>query len=222
MTVVRARGLVRGFGSGRGSRRVLDGLDLDVEPGELVVVSGRSGSGKSTLLQILGGLDWPEAGTVELAGRPLEARRDAAGAGLRLRYVGFVFQAFHLVPELTGRENVELPTRLRGAAPGGAERARRLVSDLGLDPVADHRPHELSGGEQQRFAIARALVNDPRLVLADEPTGNLDSAAGEAVLDLLRAMAAGARAVVLVTHDAPTAARADRHVRLEDGRLRAA
>jgi ABC-type lipoprotein export system ATPase subunit len=217
--VVRARGLVKGYGRGRGARSILAGADIDVAAGELVAVVGRSGSGKSTLLHLLGGLDSPEAGTIEIAGEPLDARRADA---LRRRKVGFVFQAFHLVPELTGEENVLLAARLPGAPRDATRRARDLIARLGVDHVADGLPHELSGGEQQRLAIARALVNDPAVVLADEPTGNLDEASAATVLELLREIAGEGRGVVVVTHEAAVTARADRIVELREGRLVAA
>jgi ABC-type lipoprotein export system ATPase subunit len=217
--VVRARGLVKGYGRGRAARTVLSGADLDVAPGELVAIVGRSGSGKSTLLHLLGGLDTPEAGSVEIAGRALDARRADA---VRRRQVGFVFQAFHLVPELTGEENVLLAARLPGAPRDAARRARGLIERLGVRHVADGLPHELSGGEQQRLAIARALVNDPAVVLADEPTGNLDEASAAIVLDLLRGIADDERGVVVVTHEPEVVARADRVLELREGRLVAA
>jgi ABC-type lipoprotein export system ATPase subunit len=217
--VVRARGLVKGYGRGRAARTVLSGADLDVAAGELVAIVGRSGSGKSTLLHLLGGLDTPEAGRVEIAGQALDARRADA---VRRRQVGFVFQAFHLVPELTGEENVLLAARLPGAPRDATRRARRLIERLGVHHVADGLPHELSGGEQQRLAIARALVNDPAVVLADEPTGNLDEASAAIVLDLLRAIAADDRGVVVVTHEPEVVARADRVLELREGRLVAA
>jgi ABC-type lipoprotein export system ATPase subunit len=217
--VVRARGLVKGYGRGRAARTVLSGADLDVAPGELVAIVGRSGSGKSTLLHLLGGLDTPEAGSVEIAGQALDARRADA---VRRRRVGFIFQAFHLVPELTGEENVLLAARLPGAPRDAARRAQRLIERLGVRHVADALPHELSGGEQQRLAIARALVNDPAVVLADEPTGNLDEASAAVVLDLLRAIADDGRGVVVVTHEPAVVARADRVLELREGRLVAA
>ena len=152
----------------------------------IVKMLGRSGSGKSTLLHLLGGLDRPDAGQILLAGQDITRQRPRALAKTRLRHVGFVFQAFHLIEELSGEENVRLPARLPGALRGGEQRARRLIAELGLSEIAGRRPHELSGGEQQRLAIARALVNDPELVLADEPTGNLDQDNGATVLALLR------------------------------------
>ena len=217
MPALHAAGLVKTVGSGRGRRRVLDQVSLTVQPGEIVAVLGRSGSGKSTLLNLLGGLDAPDAGTIELAGEPLTGLRPRALARMRLRHIGFVFQQFQLIEECSGLENVLMPTRLPGAPPGGVDRARGLIGELGLEHVAEHLPHELSGGEQQRFALARALVNDPEIVLADEPTGSLDSENGAAVLELLRGLEA--RSVVLVTHEADAAAVADRVLQLSDGRL---
>jgi ABC-type lipoprotein export system ATPase subunit len=219
MAVVRARGLVKSFGEGRAARRVLDGADLEVERGEVVAVLGRSGSGKSTLLHLLGGLDRPEAGTIEVAGEDVTGASEAQLSVLRRRHVGFVFQFFHLLPELSGEANVLLAGRVRGAHPRASARGGQLIDRLGLRDVAGSLPHQLSGGEQQRFAIARALVNDPDVLLADEPTGNLDAEAGAEVLRLLRAGADEGRAVVLVTHEASATAMADRVLRLADGRL---
>jgi ABC-type lipoprotein export system ATPase subunit len=198
---------------------VLDGADLEVQRGELVSIVGRSGSGKSTLLHLLGGLERPDAGTIEIAGEPVHRLGERALGRLRARRIGFVFQFFHLVPELTGADNVALPARLPGAPAGGRRRAARLVTELGLEEVADSLPHTLSGGEQQRFAIARALVNDPVVLLADEPTGNLDQAAAEQVVGLLAAAAQRGCAVVVVTHDAEIGAVADRVLTLREGRL---
>jgi ABC-type lipoprotein export system ATPase subunit len=220
--VLEARGLVKVHGSGRGERRILDGVELAVEPGELVAIVGRSGSGKSTLLQLLGGLDRPDAGAVTVAGRPVTGASERALSALRRDEIGFVFQFFHLLPELDGEANVLLPATLPGAGRGGVERGRSLIARLGLAEVAGLRPHQLSGGEQQRFALARALVGDPSLVLADEPIGNLDAAAGDVVLDLLREIADEGRAVVMVTHQPEASARADRVLELRDGRLVAA
>ena len=199
--------------------RVLDGVDFVVDPGELVAVVGRSGSGKSTLLHLLGGLDSPDAGTIEVAGVALERQSQRSLTALRRRFVGFVFQSFHLLPELTGLENVLLPARLAGDGAHAASRARELLGELELGDAAARLPGELSGGEQQRIAIARALVNDAPLILADEPTGNLDGASRDAVLGLLRRVASGRRAVVLVTHDREAASLADRVLDLRAGRL---
>jgi ABC-type lipoprotein export system ATPase subunit len=184
-----------------------------------VAIRGRSGSGKSTLLHVCGGLDRADAGRIEVAGERLDATRDRRLASLRARRIGFVFQFFHLLPELSGEANVRLAARVRGAHPDADRRVGELIDALGLRPVAGLRPAQLSGGEQQRLALARALVNDPALILADEPTGNLDAEAAELVLRLLRGAADGGRAVVLVTHEAHVAAAADRVLRLEDGRL---
>jgi ABC-type lipoprotein export system ATPase subunit len=216
--VVRVRGLVRSFGSGRAETRVLDGVDLDVAAGEFVAVVGRSGSGKSTLLHLLGGLDRPDAGTIELDGVRLDRAGERALARIRREKVGFVFQAFHLLPELSGIENVLLPARIRRDREA-LRRGRELVAELGLDGVALRLPALLSGGEQQRLAIARALVNDPLLVLADEPTGNLDPDSGAAVVDLLGRIARAGKAVVVVTHETGVVDRADRILRLEQGIL---
>ncbi len=211
--------MTKTVGSGRAARRVLDKVSLEVAAGEVVAVLGRSGSGKSTLLHLLGALDRPDAGRIVVAGEELTGRPPRALARLRLRHVGFVFQSFHLIEELTGEENVLLPARLPGAKRGGERRGRRLIEELGLAEIADRRPHELSGGEQQRFAIARALVGDPELVLADEPTGNLDRENGAAVLTLLRGLTD--RAVVIVTHEPEAAAIADRVLHLREGELHA-
>jgi len=221
MPTVAATGLVKSFGEGRAARRVLDGADLAVEAGEVVAILGRSGSGKSTLLHLLGGLDRPEAGHIEVAGETVTGASEQRLSALRRRRVGFVFQFFHLLPELSGEANVLLAGRVRGARPDAAERGRELIDRLGLRHVADSLPSRLSGGEQQRFAIARALVNDPALLLADEPTGNLDVEAGHEVLRLLRAGADEGRAVVMVTHESAAAGIADRVLTLRDGRLAA-
>jgi ABC-type lipoprotein export system ATPase subunit len=218
--VLRLRGLCKSVGEGRAARRVLDGVDLDVWPGELVAVVGPSGSGKSTLLHLAGGLERPDAGRIEIAGMRLDGRPDRVLARLRARHLGFVFQAFHLVPELSGEDNVRLATRFAAdGGRGGPRRAAALVDALGLREVAQSLPAQLSGGEQQRFAVARALVNDPQLVLADEPTGNLDAGAGAGVLALLRGAASAGRGVLVVTHDPAVTASADRVVALREGRL---
>ena len=206
-------------GEGRGARVLLDEVALEVDPGELVAVVGRSGSGKSTLLHLLGGLDRPDAGHVEVGGRLVTGASERELSALRRESIGFVFQFFHLLPELDGEANVLLPVRLPGAPAGAARRGQALIDRLGLRSVAGLAPHQLSGGEQQRFAIARALVGDPLLVLADEPIGNLDAAAGSVVLDLLRSIADEGRAVVMVTHQAEATSRADRILRLEHGSL---
>ncbi len=212
-----ARGLVKTYDQGR--VRALDGVDLEIATGEFVSVVGPSGSGKSTLLHMLGALDRPDAGHVLLEGRDLgrEHRLDR----VRARSIGFVFQLHNLLPALTALENVELP--LRALRVGHAERRRRaagLLTRVGLEGRLHHRPTGLSGGERQRVAVARALVNEPRVVLADEPTGELDQAAGRTVLELLTALRAESGVtLVLVTHDPDLAGLADRTVRLLDGRV---
>lgn len=217
--VVHARGLVKTYGRGTAAVRILDGADVDVARGELVAVVGRSGSGKSTLLHLLGGLDVADAGLIEVAGTRVDGAPDRVLVALRRHKVGFVFQSFHLLPELTGLENVVLPTRLVRDRNGAVERASRLVHELGLSEPSRRLPETLSGGEQQRLAIVRALVNDPPLVLADEPTGNLDEEAGASVLEVLRQVADQGRGVVLVTHDAEAVTLADRVLHLQHGRL---
>ena len=221
--LLRARGLVRRFGSGDRAVTAVAGVDLEVEAGRLLVVRGRSGSGKTTLLNLLAGLDRPDAGTVHLGDVEVSALPERRLVELRRRSVGVVFQSFGLVPILSAAENVGVPLRLVGAAP--AERERRVAELLEVVGLADHaaqRPHELSGGQQQRVAIARALANDPQLVVADEPTGQLDSQTGRAVMELLRGLVheRGMTAVV-ATHDPILVSLADRVVDLHDGRLTA-
>ncbi|WP_136517574.1 ABC transporter ATP-binding protein [Cellulomonas telluris] len=204
-----------------GGRRVLDGVDVTVETGEVVAVMGPSGSGKSTLLHVLAGLLRPESGTVTLAGSRLDDLPDAARSRLRLRRTGFVFQFGDLVPELTVVENVELPLRLTGVPRRAArDRALALLDELGVADVASRRTSEVSGGQAQRAAVARALVHEPAVVLADEPTGALDTVTGERVLEALVAAATSrGAAVLLVTHELRVAAWARREVHLRDGRI---
>ncbi len=213
------RGVVKRYGSGRGVRSVLDGVDLDVMPGELVAVTGRSGSGKSTLLHLLGGLDRADAGSIRVAGVQVDRMGGSELTDLRRHRIGFVFQFFHLLPELTGAENVILPARLAGDGRRAKARAAELIEQLGVTGAARQLPITMSGGEQQRLAIARALVHRPQLVLADEPIGNLDRESGHGVLALLREVAVDGRAVILVTHDREAADLADRVLTLRDGRL---
>jgi putative ABC transport system ATP-binding protein len=218
--VVSARGLVRVYGSGTAARAVVDDVTLEVCGGEFVAIVGRSGSGKSTLLNLLGGLERPSAGTVLVAGRRLDRSSQGELARFRQRAIGFVFQFFQLIPELSAWENVLLPARLAGDLRDGRRRATELFERLDLGGRGAQLPGYLSGGEQQRVAIARALVMEPNVILADEPTGNLDAAAGAVVLDLLRAAVTADRAVVMVTHHTDHASRADRVLRMSDGRVR--
>ncbi len=218
--VARLRAVGKEYPRGATSVRALSEVTLDIAPGELLAVMGASGSGKSTLLAILGCLDRPTAGEYRLGGEPVAALDDRALSRLRNRTIGFVFQSFHLIPELTVLENVETPL-LYGEVPPSEwrDRASRCLERVGLAHRSDHRPSELSGGEAQRAAIARALVTEPRLLLADEPTGNLDSATGEEIADLITSLPDQGRTVVLVTHNEALAARARRLVRLKDGRI---
>jgi putative ABC transport system ATP-binding protein len=216
--VVRTHGLNMEYGRGEGLVRALDAVELEVAAGETVAVMGPSGCGKSTLLHLLGGLERPSAGEVWLAGRRIDGLREKALARMRRRAIGFVFQAFHLMDELTAAENVELPALLAGRSPRAArERAAELLDRVGLADRATHLPSALSGGQRQRVAIARALSNDPLVVLADEPTGNLDTAATVDVLRLLDSLRAGGQTLVVVTHEERVAATADRLISMRDG-----
>jgi ABC-type lipoprotein export system ATPase subunit len=216
--VLRTHGLQMQYGHGAGVVRALDAVELDVASGETVAVMGPSGCGKSTLLHLLGGLERPSAGEVWLEGRRIDQLSEKALARLRRHAVGFVFQAFHLMDELTAAENVELPALLAGRSPRAARRrAAELLEQVGLTNRAEHLPSALSGGQRQRVAIARALSNEPLVVLADEPTGNLDSAATLDVLRLLDSLRAAGQTVVIVTHDSRIAATADRLISMRDG-----
>jgi putative ABC transport system ATP-binding protein len=216
--VLGARGLQKDYGRGEATVRAVDGVTLHVAPGESVAVVGPSGCGKSTLLYLLGGLERPTAGTVWLAGEQIDHMPEASLARLRRHAVGFVFQAFHLVDELTALENVELPALLAGGSPSAARhRASELLEQIGLSDRARHLPSELSGGQRQRVAIARALANEPTVVLADEPTGNLDSAATNDVLRLFDQLHTNGQTLVIVTHDERIAATADRLIWMRDG-----
>ena len=218
--LLEAEGIERSFGEGATAVRALRGVDLEVASGELVAIMGPSGSGKSTLLHILGALDRPDGGTAAISGRRYDDLGDRELTELRGEVFGFVFQFFNLLPTLTAAENVLLPALVNGERPGKyAERIDRLLELVGLGDRAAHLPTELSGGEQQRVAIARALLRDPRLVLADEPTGNLDSASGAIVMSLLRKVVDGGQTVVMVTHDPRAASLADRVVFLRDGAI---
>jgi len=215
------RGVGRRYGDGDGLVDALAEVDLEIRDGEFAAVVGPSGSGKSTLLQLLGALDRPTSGTIEFEGRDLARLGDEALAALRLERIGFVFQQFNLIPTLSARENVEVAIAPTGAPAGDRiSRAEDLLGRVGLGDRAAHLPSQLSGGEQQRVAISRALANSPDVLLADEPTGNLDSATGASILGLLRELWSEAGlTVVLITHDSGIAAQAQRLVKLADGRI---
>ncbi|MBJ3778763.1 ABC transporter permease [Acuticoccus mangrovi] len=221
--LIACRGLTRRFGEGARATEVLHGIDLDIAAGEFVAIVGQSGSGKSTLMNILGLLDRPTDGRYVFAGREMATLSTDARAALRRDAFGFVFQRYHLLPGLTALQNVELPALYAGvAAAERTERAHALLARLGLTGLAQRRPAELSGGQQQRVSIARALMNGGSVILADEPTGALDSATGAAVMDLLAEVAAEGRTVILITHDRTIAERADRTIRIADGMIVAA
>jgi len=218
---IRVRELHFGYDTPAGRLTVLDGVDCDIDAGWIVAITGASGSGKTTLLSVLGGLDRAGAGSVLVGGTDLARLRRDDMAAYRRDVVGFVFQDFGLLSQLTALENVELALTFgRASRRGRRGRARDLLNAVGLGERLDHRPHALSGGEKQRVAIARALANEPQLILADEPTGNLDSASTETVLDLLvRVPSQHGCTVVLVTHDDHVAARADHRLHLVDGKV---
>jgi putative ABC transport system ATP-binding protein len=217
-SVLRACGLRKEYGREAGLVRAVDGVDLDVAAGETVAVMGPSGCGKSTLLHLLGGLDRPTAGEIWVAGRRIDHMTERALARMRRDAVGFVFQAFHLMDELTAVENVELPALLAGRSPRAARRrAAGLLDQVGLADRASFLPSALSGGQRQRVAIARALVSDPQVVMADEPTGNLDSEATLDVLRLFESLHNAGQTLVVVTHDSRIAATADRMISMRDG-----
>ena len=218
--VLVADGLERSFGSGRAAVKAVRGVDLELAAGERLLVMGPSGSGKTTLVSMIGGLLTPTAGHVRLGDTDLYALDDRDRAAFRLKRLGFIFQSFNLLSALTASENVEVPLRLVGAAPGEArERAGQLLESLGLGERRSHRPRDLSGGEKQRVAIARALANRPEVVLADEPTANLDSATGRQVAEILCKLGAEeGKGVIIVSHDQRLLDIASRVVWIEDGR----
>ena len=221
MSVLVARDLVRNYPMNGEIVHALRGVSLTVEAGEYVAIAGPSGSGKSTLLQLIGAIDLPTSGSVEILGTRLETLGDRDLTRLRLLRLGFVFQRFHLLPVLSALENVELPMAEAGVARAERrERARALLDYVGLGSRAGHRPTQLSGGEMQRVAVARALANRPAIVLADEPTGELDATTGAGILSLFRRLNADGTTLIVVTHDERLAAEAGRVVHMLDGRVR--
>ena len=218
-SVVAGRDLTKRYGEGGAAVDALRGVSLDIRPGSFTAIMGPSGSGKSTLMHLLAGLDKPTGGTVAIAGTDIGRLDDTALTRLRRDKIGFVFQAFNLVPVLTAEENIRLPLTLAGRGDGEG-RVERLLQAVALGDRRTHRPAELSGGQQQRVAIARALASEPAVIFADEPTGNLDSTTSQEILDLLRrAVDEFGQAVVMVTHDAAAAAIADRVIFLADGAI---
>lgn len=218
--ILRAEALTKVYRRGASEVRAVDGIDLRVEPGEFMAIMGRSGSGKTTLLDLLGCLLRPTSGELEIDGRSVVGASDGELATIRRERIGFVFQEFNLIPTLTALENVLLPLRYGPRRPDGRQRATDLLELVGLAERRTHRPTELSGGEQQRVAIARSLVNDPAVILADEPTGELDSATSARLMETLRALnTARGVTIIIVTHDGGVAGSTDRVVRLSDGRV---
>jgi len=218
--IISLRGIARTYDMGRITVPALRAVDLDVQSGEFLAIVGPSGSGKSTMMNIIGCLDRPSAGTYHLAGTPVEALDDDGLARVRSRTIGFVFQSYNLLPRTSALDNVATPLLYQGVS--RKERVRRATAALerlGLGDRLDHEPNELSGGQQQRVAVARAIVTDPALVLADEPTGNLDTASGHDVLEVFRELHRAGRTIVLITHDAEVAEAASRQVHIRDGQL---
>jgi len=221
MSLIELTGIERHFQLGDTTVNALAGLNLHIDAGEYVAVMGPSGSGKSTLLNLLGLLDRPDAGSYRLAGRDVTTLSPDEQARVRSERIGFVFQSFHLVPRLTAAENIALPMMLAGIpAPERQVRVAEALRNFGLEQRADHRPDQLSGGQRQRVAIARATIMKPALILADEPTGNLDRHTGEEVVNLLEALNTRGVTLIVVTHDPSMGVRARRQLVMEDGRLR--
>jgi len=220
MPLIEARGLWKSYSMQAEEVHALRGVDLDVESGEYAAIMGPSGSGKSTLMNLLGCLDTPSKGSYRLNGREVSAMDDDELAHVRNQEIGFVFQTFHLLPRASALRNVELPLVYRGVrAEERSERARKALESVDLGDRVGHRPNELSGGQRQRVAIARALVNQPSIVLADEPTGNLDSATGEEILSIFDELNRRGNTLLVVTHEEEVAAHAKRVIRLRDGRI---
>jgi putative ABC transport system ATP-binding protein len=217
---IRVTGLKKHYQMGGATVRALDGVDLEIMANTFTVVMGPSGSGKSTLLYLLGGLDRATSGDIRVNGQSLSEMDENSLALFRRRTIGFVFQSFNLIPSMTAQQNVAFPMQFSGATPSQRDsQAERLLSQVGLGDRTTHRPTELSGGQQQRVAIARALVNDPSLILADEPTGNLDTSSGAAVMQLLSELHRSGRTVLVVTHDARMTHFATQNIFLLDGRV---
>lgn len=225
--IIEARDIFKTYRMGSADVRVLKGVDLAVKRGEFVAIVGASGSGKSTLLHILGTLDKQDSGTVQFEGRDLRQMSGRQVNAFRNKMIGFVFQFYHLLDELNVLENVYLPAMVSRGVVGwlgcrgwARRRSRELLGQLGLSDRANHKPYQLSGGERQRVAIARALMNEPRLLLADEPTGNLDSVTGNGILDVLDKLNKAGQTIIMVTHDSRVAQRAGRIIALVDGRIK--
>ncbi len=216
--IIEANNLVKHYTVGESLVRALDGVSMAVAPGEMVAISGPSGSGKSTLMHILGCLDQPDSGRYVLAGEDVSLLRRDALADIRNRRIGFVFQTFNLLPRLSALENVELPLLYAGQS-HARDRAAETLQAVGLGDRMSHSPNQLSGGQRQRVSVARALINDPALILADEPTGNLDTKTGEEIMVLLESLNASGRTIVVVTHDAAIAKRCRRQIYIRDGRI---
>jgi putative ABC transport system ATP-binding protein len=220
MAVIELEGVSKIYDTGVEQVHALAEVDLDVELGEYMAIMGPSGSGKSTLMNLLGCLDTPTMGQYRLDGHEVSSLDDSELAAVRNRMIGFVFQSFHLLPRMTAELNVELPLVYSGVSRRERrERARVALEMVGLADRGHHRPNELSGGQRQRVAIARALINDPSLILADEPTGNLDSKTSEEILELFESLHASGKTIVMVTHDPEVAARTRRQIRLHDGAI---
>ena len=217
--IIRIRGLKKVYRVGEERVRALNGVDLDIYPGEFVCIIGRSGSGKSTLLNMMAGLEKPSRGSIVIAGEHLEKMNEKQLVDFRLRHIGFIFQQFNLFPSMTALENVTMPLVYRGVSARKRKAAAlKMLKDLGLSKHVNHRPSQMSGGQQQRVGIARALVSNPEVIFADEPTGNLDSRTSEEILSLIQAMAKrDNHTLVMVTHDPSVAAHADRVVNILDG-----
>ena len=217
--MIETKGLVKTFSLGGDTIRALDGVDLHVKEGELLAITGSSGSGKSTLMNILGCLDWPDAGSYTLGGQDVSKLSSNRLAEIRSLRIGFIFQSFNLLPRMSALENVELPMLYAGKKSSSRDRAITSLKKVGLGDRMYHEPNQLSGGQRQRVAIARALVNDPAIILADEPTGNLDSKTGVEILKLIKDLNAEGRTIIIVTHDAKVARECQREVYMKDGRI---